>query len=348
MKNNVLITFLLVVSVLFSAHSIALPQISAYQGLVVAEGNSEEQLREQALQQVLVKVSGNKSVTDLDGTKLLAKDISSILSQFGYQNIEGERYYSALFDKQRINQALISMQQPIWGETRPNPLIWLVNENRQLTSDNMVNSHQDNSLTIGLEQAQLDRGITASFPLIDLDDSLAVSVSDVSGRFYQTVAEASTRYDAEYFVLANLNRAGGQWQLKWELVKYNAQNKQSQVVIKQTSKGEKSDVTGEMMGDIADYYAQQFAILENNGARSTQAVNINNVDSLAELMALSNILNNLNAVESFEIVSLSDTKAELLVTLRGSVTSLENALNAQPKLQRDLMTSAPFYYIWRQ
>ncbi|MDN2662446.1 DUF2066 domain-containing protein [Psychromonas sp. 14N.309.X.WAT.B.A12] len=348
MKNNVLIAFMLVVSVLFSAHSVALPQISAYQGLVLAEGNNEAQLREQALQQVLVKVSGNKSVIKLDETQLLAKDIPSILAKYGYQNIEGDRYYSALFDKQRINQALIEMQQPIWDETRPNPLIWLVNENRQLTSDNMVNSHQDNSLSIGLDSAQLERGISANFPLVDLEDSLIVSVSDVSGRFYQTVAEASTRYDAEFFVLANLNRAAGEWQLKWELVKYNAQNKQSQVVIKQTNRGEKSNVMANMMGDIADYYAKQFAIVENNGERTTQLVNISNLTSLTSLMALDNILNNLNAVDSFEILSLSATKVQVLVTLKGSAASLENALNAQPKLQQDLISNAPFYYNWRQ
>ena len=348
MKNNVLIAFMLVVSVLFSGHSVALPQISAYQGLVVAESANEAQLREQALQQVLVKVSGNKSVIKLDETQLLAKDIPSILANYGYQTIEGERYYSALFDKQKINQALIEMQQPIWGETRPNPLIWLVNENRQLTSDNMVNSHQDNSLSIGLNTAQLARGISASFPLIDLDDSIAVSVSDVTGRFYQTVAEASIRYDAEYFVLANLNRTGGEWQLKWELVQYNPQNKQSQAVIKQTNNGEKSAVVAKMMGDIADYYANQFAIVENQGTRTTQVININNVSSLASLLALDTILNNLNAVDSFEILSLSNTKAQVLVTLKGSATSLKNALNAQPKLQQDLMTNAPFYYNWRQ
>jgi len=348
MKNNVLIAFMLVVSVLLSAHSIALPQISAYQGLVPEQENSEAQLREQALQQVLVKVSGNTGVVNLDETQLLAKDIPSILTKFGYEEIEDERYYSASFDKQRINRALIEMQQPIWGETRPNPLIWLVNENRQLISDNMITSNQDNSLSIGLDSAQLARGISANFPLVDLDDSLAVSVSDVSGRFYQTVAQASIRYDAEYFVLANLTPAGGEWQLKWELVKYNAQNKQSQVVVKQVNQGEKSNVIANMMGNIADYYAKQFAILENDGERTTQVVNISNLSSLSGLLALDNILNNLNAVDSFEILSLSGTKVQVLVTLKGSATSLKNALNAQSKLQQDLITDAPFYYNWRQ
>ncbi len=348
MKSNRLVRFFAVISLFFSVHSIALPQISPYKGVVVAQNSTEEALREAALEQVLVKVSGNADIVKLDGSKALAQKIPDMLAQFGYQDINDKRFYFALFEKQAINSALIAMQQPIWGETRPSPLIWLVNEDRQLTSENMIDSSQDGAISWGLNKSQIERGITGKFPLIDLDDLIAVSVSDVSGRFYQTVADASKRYDAEYFVLANLTSINTQqWQLKWELVQYNAQSKKNQVLIKQTSNGDKAGVMSEMLDDIADYYVKQFAILENNGVRSVQLLNINNINSLNKLMDVNNILNNLNSVDSFEVVSLNDKKLEVLVTLKGSLASLENALNAQPKLQRDLMTTAPFYYNWQ-
>ena len=348
MKSNRLVRFFAVISLFFSVHSVALPQISPYQGLVPAENSNEDKLREAALEQVLIKVSGNVDIVKLDGSKTLAKNIPDMLAQFGYQDINDKRFYFALFEKQAINSALNAMQQPIWGETRPSPLIWLVNEDRQLTSENMIDSSQDGAISWGLNKSQIERGITGKFPLVDLDDLLTVSVSDVSGRFYQTVADASKRYDAEYFVLANLTSINAQqWQLKWELVQYNAQSKKNQVLIKQTSNGDKAGVMSTMLGEIADYYAKQFAILENNGARSAQLLNINNINSLAKLMSINDILNNLNSVESFEVVSLDDKKLEVLVTLKGSLASLENALNAQPKLQKDLISTAPFYYNWQ-
>ena len=350
MKNNGLVRFFVVLTLFFSVHSIALPQISLYQGLVTAEGQNktEDKLREAALQQVLIKVSGNADIVKLAGSKSLAKKIPDMLAQFGYQNINNERFYSSLFEKQQINDALIAMQQPIWGGMRPSPLIWLVNENRQLTSENMVDSSEDDAISEGLNKSQIERGITGKFPLIDLDDLLIVSVSDVSGRFYQAVADASKRYDADYFVLANLNNTGAeQWQLKWQLVQFNAQSKKNQVLIKQTGNGGKTEVMFAMMSDIADYYAKQFAVLESNGPRSVQLLNINNINSLSKLMEIKNVLNNLNSVDSFEVVSLDDKKLEVLVTLKGSLASLRNALNAQPKLQRDLITTAPFYYNWQ-
>lgn len=350
MKNNSLVRFFIILTLFFSVHSIALPQMSPYQGLVIAQeqNSTEDKLREEALQQVLVKVSGNADINKLASSKTLAKKIPDMLSQFGYKNIDNKRFYFALFEKKSINDALIAMQQPIWDEMRPSPLIWLVNENRQLTSENMVDSSEDDAISEGLNKSQIERGITGQFPLIDLDDLLVVSVSDVSGRFYQAVAEASKRYDAEYFVLANLKSAdAGQWQLKWELVQFNARTQKNKVLIKQTSNGGKAEVMSSMLGDITDYYAKQFAVLENNGARSVQLLNINNINSLSKLMELKNVLNKVNSIDSFEVVSLDDKKLEVLVTLKGSLTNLKNALNAQSKLQRNLITSDPFYYNWQ-
>ena len=328
--------------------SIALPEISAYKGLVLVEDFDEDVLREQALKQVLIKVSGNVDIASLEESKELAKDIPSMLSQFGYQDIDNARFYYALFDKRKINNALVNMQQPIWGETRPSPLIWLVNDRREMTSEYMVNSSQDVSLSWGLTKAQLKRGVKAQFPLIDLDDSLAITASDISGRFYQTVADASKRYDAEYFVLANVITASdGQWQLKWELVQHKPHSKKNQVLIKQTNSGSKSYIMAMMMNDIANYYANQFAILENNGEKLTQALTINNIDSLAKLTALNKVLTNLNAVDTFKVLKMDQQQVEVLITLKGGLVSLENALSLQPRLQSDLSTASPFHYNWQ-
>jgi len=328
--------------------SIALPEISAYKGLVLVEDFDEDVLREQALKQVLIKVSGNVDIASLEESKELAKDIPSMLSQFGYQDIDNARFYYALFDKRKINNALVNMQQPIWGETRPSPLIWLVNDRREMTSEYMVNSSQDVSLSWGLTKAQLKRGVKAQFPLIDLDDSLAITASDISGRFYQTVADASKRYDAEYFVLANVITASdGQWQLKWELVQHKPHSKKNQVLIKQTNSGSKSYIMAMMMNDIANYYANQFAILENNGEKLTQALTINNIDSLAKLTALNKVLTNLNAVDTFKVLKMDQQQVEVLITLKGGLVSLENALSVQPRLQSDLSTASPFHYNWQ-
>lgn len=348
MKINVLIHSFIALSMLFSVPSIASPNVSPYKGVVLVEGLTEQQLQALALKQVLVKVSGNVDIVNLDESKLLATKIPSMLAQFGYQNIDNARFYYALFDKRKINQALSDMQQPVWGETRPVPLVWLVNEQRQIVSEQMLNSSSDVAISWGFKKSELNRGVSVQFPILDLDDSLIISTSDISGRFYQRVYDASIRYGAEYFVVANLMPTQeGKWQLKWELVQHNAQSKQNKVVLKKTNSGSKSYVMAIMLNKIADYYAQQFAILENDGTKLTQVLTISGIKTLTNFTRLNKMLSSLNAVDSLETLIIREQQVEILVTLKGGLVSLENALSVQPNLRSDLSTDLPYQYNWQ-
>jgi len=346
MKINGLMRILALLTWCVSMQSMALPEVNPYQGLVLAEGSSEEQLKQAAFDQVLIKVSGNQNISKVSGRQALDKNLPNMLSQFGYKNVDSMRFYYAVFDKQKVNKALMGIQQPIWGEIRPTTLVWLVNQDRKIISESAINSSDDSTMAWGLKKAQLQRGINMQFPLIDLDDSIAVSATDISGRFYQQVADASTRYNAEYFVLATVKASGDEWQLKWELVAAG-KNNLNEVLLKKVSKGDKATVMSGMVNDIADYYAKQFSSLQSSGAESTQLLTIKNVQSLDHMMMLQNVLRDMNDVDNVEVMNINGTEVQLLVTLKGSLTSLENALNAQPKLQRDLITSTPFHYNWR-
>lgn len=344
MKVNVLARFITVLSLLFSMHSMALPQLDPYRGVVVVDDeHSEELLREKALQQVLVKVSGNTDIVRLEESKALNEHIPSMLAQFGYQEEGSTRYYYALFDKRKINNALIAMQQPVWGATRPNTLIWLVNEKRRITSEHDIKSSQDSALSWGLKKAEMQRGIAVQFPLADLDDSIAINASDITGRFYDSASKASQRYDTDYYVLAKLKPlASGKWRLNWQLVHVASNSKVKPVVAQNSNNGSKSYVMSAMVSELADYYAKQFAIVENNGEKLTQSIQVDGINSLENLTQLNRLLASLNAIESFEVTRIDAEQINLLVTLKGSLASLNNALNAQTKL----VQSSAFHYQW--
>jgi uncharacterized protein len=346
MKINGLMRILVLLTWCVSMQSMALPEVNPYQGLVLAEGSSEDQLKQAAFDQVLIKVSGNQNINDVSGRQALDKNMPNMLSQFGYKNVDNMRFYYALFDKQKVNKSLLSIKQPVWGEIRPTTLIWLVNQDRKFISESAINSSEDTSMAWGLKKAELLRGINMQFPLIDLDDAIALSATDVSGRFYQQVADASTRYNAEYFVLATIKPSGDEWQLRWELVAAG-KNNNNEVLVKKVSKGDKTTVMSAMVNGIADYYAKQFASLQSTGAESTQLVTIKHVQSLDDMMNLQNVLRDLNAVDNVEVMNINGAEVQLLLTLKGSLSSLENALNAQPTLQKDLVTATPFHYNWQ-
>ena len=322
-----------------------------YQGNIVVVDQSENELKVLALKQVLVKVSGNPKIVKLNESKRLLKKAESLLSQYGYQTSLNTRYFTAVFDKHKINQALKEMQQPVWGDTRPTTLVWLINgsnSDRQLVSDNMISHSADAEISAAFRNQQHNRGISLQFPLMDLEDNLALSISDVSGRFYGPITAASKRYGVEHFMVANLKQSGAEkWSLSWELVKSNSFSKRSRVLTSDKVSGEKSLLVSIMVSKVADYYARQYAILDNQGEQFSQTIYIQGINSLAQLTQLNKVLANLLAVASFEVTSVQGSQVTVNIRINGGLNSFKNALFAQPNLQPDPSQGEEFHFNWR-
>ena len=322
-----------------------------YQGNIVVVDQSENELKVLALKQVLVKVSGNSEIAELNESKLLLKNTQRLLSQYGYQTSLNTRYFTAVFDKHKINQALKEMQQPVWGDTRPTTLVWLIEDSkndRQLISDNMLSRRAASGISSAFLNQQHNRGISLQFPLMDLEDNLALSISDVSGRFYSPIASASKRYGIEYFVIANLKQIRAEkWSLYWELVKSNSSGKQSKVLAVDNISGKKSLLIAMMTNKIADYYAGQYAVLENQGEKFSQTIYIHGINSLAQLTQLNRVLANLFAVASFQVTSVQGSQVTVNIKINGGLNSFKNGLFAQPNLQPDLSQGEAFHFNWR-
>jgi len=341
--------FILLLS--FSSLLFAGPFDNPYQGYVVVVKQSEDELKEQALKQVLVKVSGNAQLADSAESNLLLKKMHSLLSQYGYQTYQGTDYFMAVFDSHKINRELQAMQQPIWGDTRPTTLVWLIQESasdRQLLSDNMVTLSADSIFSSALQNEQRNRGVALQFPLMDLEDNLALSLTDVSGRFYDSIATASQRYSANHFVVANLKQSSAEkWSLVWELVRFNPISKQNEVLLSEKANGGKRSLVSTMVNNIADYYAGQYAVMDNRGEKFSQTIYVDGINSLAQLTQLNNALSNLLAISSFAVISVEGSQVMLNIKINGGITSFKNGLFAQQNLQADTSKSDQLHFIWR-
>lgn len=331
--NRILLITTLCFSALVNAQQVANTYTRPYQGNVLVGSFDEAQLKEQALQQVLVKVSGNLEITNRDEAKLLLKKVQLLISQYGYRNIQGGKYFSALFDKNKINQALQEMQQPVWGDTRPTTLIWLINKNN-LVSDNAIKQQDDLYLSLAVQQTEQQRGIHVQFPLMDLDDNIALSVSDIKGHFYEQVERASARYQQAYFVVADLQQISTErWKLSWQLLPFDNTAKRTDPLLNEVFIGDKASVTINMINTLADYYASQYAIVENQGDKFTQTIHIDGINSLGQLAQLNSILGNMLAISAYNIVQADGEKVIIKVKLTGGLNSFKNTLLVEPHLQ---------------
>ncbi|AGH80739.1 hypothetical protein PCNPT3_03985 [Psychromonas sp. CNPT3] len=337
----------LILIVIFCGSATGSQLSNPYQGkIVVRQGQEESTLKILALQQVFVKVSGNKEVNHLPGSKLSLKDINAMLAQFSYYKGKKHTYFIANFDEQKINRVLSSLQQPIWGKTRPTTLIWLIKTDqsgRLLVSDSYLQRRADSTLSETIQQEQLARGIPLQFPLMDLEDNLAISLSDVSGRFYNILARASTRYQVANIVSADLRQINAtQWQLSWQLFS-TSKNK---VLLSSVKKGEKAEVIQQMLDAISDYYARQYAILENTDEKFYQRIYIKGINSLTRLTKMHQLLSDMPSISSYQILSVKHNLVSLKVKIKGGLQSFANAFAIQPHLRPMPAESKPFYFDW--
>lgn len=162
-----------------------------------------------ALRQVVIKISGNTDVLENPGIKAALVSPQSYLRSYRFAFEEQETYYVAEFDKTKLTDLLKRERLPLWGERRPETIVWMATENdvgERFIIDEGHLSAESEMLTTTADM----RGVPLSLPLMDLTDSSTISVYDVWGRFVQSLTQASTRYGVDNVIGARLykNTAG--------------------------------------------------------------------------------------------------------------------------------------------
>ena len=333
MKFIFLKRLLVILCFTYASFTTALTFNNPYMGNVIAGDLSQADLNEAALKQVLVKVSGSRSITSKPEVKKILKNPTRLLSQSGFQIYGSTEYYYALFDQRKINHLLKSIQQPIWGTVRPTTLVWLAvqgNDSRHIMSDSRVQQGSDWALV----NQPKERGIALKFPIMDLEDR-SISTSSISGKFYNDIAKASKRYGEKLFVAAYMKQETSQkWKLSWTLVSIDSQSMQHKELVSKTVRGSRASVQIQMTNKIADYYASQYAVSDNNGKHFSQQVFVKGISDYDNFSRLTASVKKLSSVSSFEITTISENEVVLNVKLKGGFASFENAMSLNRHLHK--------------
>ncbi len=106
------------------------------QAVVPVRGQDVEELNNamgQALKQVLVKITGSRSVGDREVTRELIGQAVGLVQEYRYEvpaagatgGQTAGRLLLVRFDSHALHQALRDRGLPVWGATRPTLLLWL-------------------------------------------------------------------------------------------------------------------------------------------------------------------------------------------------------------------------------
>lgn len=298
--------------------------------------NQSTDVRQNAMQnvfaEVLVRVSGNKSVVNNSQIQTVLSDAQNYMRQYSYKRLSAEEQMVyerplllvATFDSQAIHRILKEAQQPIWSENRPAGSFWIAVEE---DGQRRVVTESRDQVSIAINRGAARRGLPIVMPLMDLEDKSNVSVGDIWGRFTGPIKRASERYNADYVVAGQLSQSGGQWIGRWSLdLGGNVEN------ISSTA-GSKQQVVADLIDQIADKLAARLSVVLSDQVLAVE-IFVENINSLDAYAGARRYLEGLGMTQSVRVLQVKDSAVLFEVKVQSSPQSLIDAINIGNNLRR--------------
>lgn len=305
--------------------------------------NDRNQALKNALRAVLMKVGGKEIEHPLISQAI--KNYNNYVTKYQYIRHANQISLDVFFDESKINDLFKASDLAIWGRLRPQVMVWLIEEDG--FERKIISSTSNSLLPNIINDFSLLRGLPLVMPIMDLTDLTALTLTDVWGRFSQPVAQASARYMAEAVVVIRVSNSSllaaqsdnedcSTCQTKslvvdWSLMT-DAQREHTQVFSERYTGDNVDELLINALSDITDIIYQQYALSTTNN--NEFQIDIANIGSLEELIAVSEFLSELSAVQSVQLVSVQGTNRRFKLSLIGSKESLFASLKLSEQLNR--------------
>lgn len=197
----------IVLSALVSGHVEATQVIQTNIAAIAVDDQSQrsqDSALKSAFKQVMIKITGNKDALQNPGVKAALRTPQAYLRSYRFDFQEGETLYVAEFDKIKLNELLQREGLPLWGERRPETLLWLATQDSESGERQLLDETTPSEMREHLSAKAKERGLPLSFPLMDLTDRTTISIYDVWGRFVQSLTQASNRYSVDNVIGARV------------------------------------------------------------------------------------------------------------------------------------------------
>ena len=199
---------------LLAAPSYALTQVDIFSAEVAINSEQKEPeraARNEGMQQVLVRATGQTDVAANETVKKAMRQSAQYLSQMSFGEASEQTTLRMRFNGAQIRNLLTQAQLPYWPETRSNVLVWLVEE--QNYDKNIVWEHSNSELAAGIQQNAKLRGLPITLPVGDFDDITGIATSDLWGGFVSPISQASQRYPVDAVLVVRAQPSGLRWTL---------------------------------------------------------------------------------------------------------------------------------------
>ncbi|ELR64327.1 hypothetical protein C942_02599 [Photobacterium marinum] len=336
MNEFSMLRFALILFALFALPLKAANVTNLYEAQVVlpdTDKESEQKAREQALEQVLIKVSGQSAIIQNEVIRKAVENNTPYVSQFGYGNHQGRQTLELTFDRRQIRNLLTQANATLWDAQRPSVLVWVVEEANRDRS--IIWDQSGNVIQPQLKQAADMRGVPVMMPIGDFEDITAINIPDLWGGFVQPIADASMRYQPDAVLVVRVRQQQGETvQLAWHLFTDKPENLVSSQVAPdegRTSGSSELAVT-EMMNQVADLLAAKYAVQLGGASDGKFAIRVDNIQTTEDFFILERLLTDMTSVATVNASKVHGNKVVFDVNLLSSEAAFKRELSRDNRL----------------
>ena len=326
--------------------------------LLVAEQSVRvaPELVSQALQQVLVKVSGRRDAIEQAAIQSQLVEAQRYIQQFRYQATnqplpteDGREVLAHRltidFERTLVNELLASGGLRPLGAVRPGLLVWLLEERN---GHREFLGRDEDPVFTAMKQRARERGLPIFRPLMDLQDQRALPVSDAWGFFRDTIAQASSRYQSDAVLVGRLyQRGSGRWSSQWLLLKPQG--------AAQNFGGEGEALAQHLsmaVDQASDLLFVDFVAPVGELDPGMLLLEVEAVESVDDYFRISRYLEELPSVKSIKLQHIEQDRLKLLLEVEGAVSQLRSVIGLNGHLQSlpdfGESDSSVLYYRWQR
>ncbi len=289
-----------------------------------------------AIEQVLTKVTGSRVILENNTVSYEVRvNTANYIKSFAFITDDQNRSFLVdKFDQSKIDALIRKVGASIWGQRRPLTTVWLVVEEGMQRQ--IINSENATQLSEVLLQSAENRGLPINLPLLDEQDLTSVYTSDIWAKFDGVVSKATERYDAEHFIMARMRYVDSfsepeyktGWLLDFSLFKNNSFLYEGQF------NGDQFFVLKEMINAMGDYFADQYAIDNEQIQQSSITMNVTGLKSMEDLHEVEKYLVDLPPIKKVSMTYLNADHATFNVWLSGQALDVVKAMSLLPTFQK--------------
>lgn len=318
-----------------------------YEAEMPVEAQTQEEreyVAREALRDVLIRASGRTAAGEMAKDTNLVPNPTPFIQQFRYRKFapdeiipaadEGAKPYTqklwVQFNQKSLREILLKQGFPVWGETRPATLIWLViDDQKQRTLIGNNTPHVARTL---LDMAASKRGLPVRLPLLDLADQARLRVTDVWGNFEDTILDASQRYQTESVLVGRIYLSyANTWKARWTL--YLAGQRQD---WEADGDLQLKDAINKAIAEMGEITSLRFAQVQDNEANNTVLIKIKGITNLGLYNRAVEYLQNLNIISEVSPAEVNRDNVVFKVTSHNGRLAVAQAISLGKILLTDI------------